>query len=88
MVLVSKAVGCCNVHLHRNVSGHHVVISLADKAFRICICGGGPSGHEYDHYIGGKFWSNPGAFANGFKGVCSVFVTGMYLNSTIQFICR
>lgn len=44
----------------------------------ICICGGGPKGHQYDHYVGGRYWSNPGAFANGFKGVCSVFVTAAF----------
>lgn len=37
-------------------------------------CGGGPD-HEF---IGGKFWHDPGAFANGFKGVCSVFVTAAF----------
>ncbi|KXN92037.1 Amino-acid permease inda1 [Leucoagaricus sp. SymC.cos] len=41
----------------------------------ICICGGGPDSGEYNHYIGGLYWHSPGAFANGFKGVCSVFVT-------------
>ncbi|KAG6909752.1 hypothetical protein DXG01_015468 [Tephrocybe rancida] len=41
----------------------------------ICICGGGPKGGQFDHYIGGKNWSNPGAFAHGFQGVCAVFVT-------------
>ncbi|KAK6203497.1 general amino acid permease [Scheffersomyces amazonensis] len=40
----------------------------------VLAAGGGPS-HEY---IGGKFWTNPGAFANGFKGVCSVFVTAAF----------
>lgn len=44
----------------------------------VCICGGGPSGGMYDHYIGGSHWKNPGAFANGFKGVCSVFVTAAF----------
>jgi len=44
----------------------------------ICICGGGPTGGQYDHYIGGANWSNPGAFANGFKGVCAVFVTAAF----------
>ncbi|KIM38521.1 hypothetical protein M413DRAFT_447751 [Hebeloma cylindrosporum] len=44
----------------------------------ICICGGGPTGGEYDSYIGGRNWSNPGAFANGFKGVCAVFVTAAF----------
>ncbi|GMM30500.1 amino acid permease [Martiniozyma asiatica (nom. inval.)] len=37
-------------------------------------CGGGPVGG----YIGGKYWHNPGAFAAGFKGVCSVFVTSAF----------
>ncbi|KAG7193126.1 glyceraldehyde-3-phosphate dehydrogenase 1 [Scheffersomyces spartinae] len=40
----------------------------------ILVCGGGPRGG----YIGGKYWHNPGAFANGFKGVCSVFVTAAF----------
>jgi len=29
-------------------------------------------------YIGAKFWYNPGAFHNGFKGLCSVFVTAAF----------
>ncbi|ODQ83130.1 hypothetical protein BABINDRAFT_31195 [Babjeviella inositovora NRRL Y-12698] len=40
----------------------------------ILNCGGGPQGG----YIGGTFWRDPGAFANGFKGVCSVFVTAAF----------
>lgn len=40
----------------------------------ILTCGGGPKGG----YIGGRYWHNPGAFANGFKGVCSVFVTAAF----------
>ncbi|KIW41990.1 uncharacterized protein PV06_05582 [Exophiala oligosperma] len=36
--------------------------------------GGGPTGH----YFGAKTWDNPGAFANGFKGVGSVFVTSAF----------
>jgi len=40
----------------------------------ILNCGGGPQGG----YIGGKYWQNPGAFAAGFKGVCSVFVTAAF----------
>ncbi|RMZ81956.1 hypothetical protein DV737_g2248, partial [Chaetothyriales sp. CBS 132003] len=35
---------------------------------------GGPSGS----YIGFKLWHNPGAFHNGFKGLCSVFVTAAF----------
>ncbi|CAF1313020.1 unnamed protein product [Adineta ricciae] len=40
----------------------------------VLIFGGGPN-HEY---IGGKYWKNPGAFANGFQGICTVFVTAAF----------
>ncbi len=36
--------------------------------------GGGPNGT----YLGGKTWINPGAFNNGFKGLCSVFVIASF----------
>ncbi|KAJ3720586.1 amino-acid permease inda1 [Lentinula raphanica] len=52
----------------------------------ICICGGGPSGGQYDHYIGGALWQNPGAFANGFQGVCSVFVTAAFAFSGTELV--
>ncbi|KAF3940872.1 hypothetical protein ABW19_dt0209298 [Dactylella cylindrospora] len=39
----------------------------------IINCGGIPT--DTRGYIGGRYWSNPGAFRNGFKGFCSVFVT-------------
>ncbi|KAK2611249.1 hypothetical protein N8I77_004609 [Diaporthe amygdali] len=29
-------------------------------------------------YIGGTYWQNPGSFNNGFKGLCSVFVTAAF----------
>lgn len=29
-------------------------------------------------YIGTRYWSNPGPFHNGFKGLCSVFVTAAF----------
>lgn len=29
-------------------------------------------------YIGGRYWHSPGAFHNGFKGLCSVFVTAAF----------
>jgi len=37
-------------------------------------CGGAPVGG----YLGAHTWVNPGAFAAGFKGVCSVFVTAAF----------
>lgn len=40
----------------------------------IVACGGvGDQG-----YLGAKYWHNPGAFANGFKGFCSVFVVAAF----------
>lgn len=40
----------------------------------VLICGGGPKGG----FIGGRYWRDPGAFNNGFKGLCSVFVTAAF----------
>ncbi|KAI1304744.1 putative amino acid permease [Xylaria venustula] len=36
--------------------------------------GGAPG----EGYIGGRYWREPGAFHNGFKGLCSVFVTAAF----------
>ncbi|KAJ2916158.1 hypothetical protein MD484_g4244, partial [Candolleomyces efflorescens] len=52
----------------------------------VCVCGGGPKGHAYDHYIGGARWQDPGAFANGFKGVCTVFVTAAFAFSGTELV--
>lgn len=42
----------------------------------ICNAGGVPSDNR--GYIGGRYWHDPGAFLNGFKGFCSVFVTAAF----------
>ncbi|KAG6810314.1 hypothetical protein H0H92_012468 [Tricholoma furcatifolium] len=52
----------------------------------VCICGGGPKDGEYGHYIGGAMWRDPGAFANGFKGVCAVFVTAAFAFSGTELV--
>lgn len=52
----------------------------------VLVCGGGPKGGSYDHFIGGQNWSNPGAFANGFKGVCAVFVTAAFAFSGTELV--
>jgi amino acid transporter len=44
----------------------------------VLVCGGGPSSGRYDTYSGFKLWQDPGAFKNGFKGFCSVFVTAAF----------
>lgn len=42
----------------------------------IIDCGGVPT--DPRGYIGAKYWHDPGAFRNGFKGFCSVFVTAAF----------
>lgn len=44
----------------------------------VLVLGGGPSGGRYDQYWGARYWYDPGAFKNGFKGFCSVFVTAAF----------
>lgn len=39
-------------------------------------CGGVPTDNR--GYIGAHYWHEPGAFRNGFKGFCSVFVTASF----------
>jgi amino acid transporter len=39
-------------------------------------CGGIPGDDR--GYIGAKYWHDPGAFRNGFKGFCTVFVTAAF----------
>ncbi|KAI2625138.1 putative amino acid permease [Xylaria nigripes] len=44
--------------------------------------GGVPGGG----YIGGHYWINPGAFHNGLKGLCSVFVTAAFAFSGTELV--
>jgi len=48
----------------------------------ILAAGGGPQGG----YIGGREWANGGAFKNGFKGLCSVFVTAAFSFSGTELV--
>lgn len=50
------------------------------------VCGGGPTGHKFDSYWGARLWHDPGAFKNGFKGVCSVFVTAAFAFSGTELV--
>lgn len=52
----------------------------------VLCCGGGPKGGKYDEYWGGKLWSDPGAFQNGFRGFCSVFVTAAFSYSGSELV--
>ncbi|KAF3906033.1 hypothetical protein ABW21_db0206175 [Orbilia brochopaga] len=44
--------------------------------------GGGPGGS----YLGGRFWHSPGAFANGFKGLCNVFANAAFSFSGAELV--
>ncbi|EAS34338.3 amino acid permease [Coccidioides immitis RS] len=44
----------------------------------VLVCGGGPKDGIYSEYWGARLWYDPGAFRNGFRGFCSVFVTAAF----------
>lgn len=48
----------------------------------VLVSGGGPLGD----YHGVEYWYNPGAFANGFKGVVSVFVTAAFAYAGVELV--
>lgn len=48
----------------------------------VVACGGGPEGG----FIGGKYWHDPGAFANGFKGFASCFVSSSFAFSGTELV--
>jgi amino acid transporter len=52
----------------------------------ILVCGGGPSNGLYSEYWGARTWYDPGAFNNGFKGFCSVFVTAAFAFSGTELV--
>ncbi|KAI0444029.1 amino acid permease/ SLC12A domain-containing protein [Xylaria telfairii] len=52
----------------------------------ILVLGGGPSNGQYNEYWGARLFYEPGAFANGFKGFCSVFVTAAFAFSGTELV--
>jgi len=52
----------------------------------ILVLGGGPSNGMYSEYWGARTWYNPGAFQNGFKGFCTVFVTAAFSFSGTELV--
>ena len=65
------------------VSAIKVIAVLGFIVLGIVLAVGGGPNHEY---LGGKYWHNPGAFAHGFKGVCSVFVTAAFAFSGTELV--
>jgi len=43
-------------------------------------------GTQDSGYIGGKYWVNPGAFHNGFKGFCNILVTAAFSFSGTELV--
>ena len=52
----------------------------------IMTLGGGPSSGKFDEYWGARYFYDPGAFKNGFKGFCSVFVTAAFAFSGTELV--
>jgi len=52
----------------------------------VCVLGGGPKSGMYGEYWGARTWYDPGAFRNGFKGFCSVFVTAAFAFSGTELV--
>jgi amino acid transporter len=63
----------CKIFLRHNTLLTYLFL-LSSILGIVLNCGGGPEGG----YIGGKYWKDPGAFNNGFKGLCSVFVNAAF----------
>lgn len=45
-------------------------------------CGGGPD----SGYIGGRYWADPGAFNDGFKGFCNILITAAFSFSGTELV--
>jgi yeast amino acid transporter len=52
----------------------------------IFVLGGGPSNGNFSEYWGARTWYNPGALAQGFYGVCAVFVTAAFSFSGTELV--
>jgi amino acid transporter len=52
----------------------------------IFVCGGGPKSGQYGEYWGARTWYSPGAFADGFPGLCAVFVTAAFSFSGTELV--
>lgn len=52
----------------------------------VLVLGGGPDNGRYNEYWGARLWYDPGAFRNGFRGFCSVFVTAAFAFSGTELV--
>jgi len=52
----------------------------------VCVMGGGPEQGLYNEFWGSRLWRDPGPWANGFRGFCSVFVTAAFSFSGTELV--
>ncbi|KAJ5050882.1 uncharacterized protein L3040_002750 [Drepanopeziza brunnea f. sp. 'multigermtubi'] len=53
----------------------------------VLVLGGGPSDGKYGEYWGARLWHEDGGpFKNGFKGICSVFITAAFSFSGTELV--
>ncbi|KAJ4394839.1 Amino-acid permease inda1 [Gnomoniopsis smithogilvyi] len=52
----------------------------------VLVLGGGPSDGRYSTYQGSQTWQDPGAFRNGFRGFCAIFVTAAFSFSGTELV--
>ncbi|ROW11203.1 hypothetical protein VMCG_01445 [Cytospora schulzeri] len=78
-LLIIIAINLCGVKGYGEAEFIFAVVKVAAVIGFILLgivinIGGSPN----TGYIGGTYWHSPGAFNNGFKGLCSVFVTAAF----------
>ncbi len=52
----------------------------------VLVLGGGPADGQFHEYWGARYWYDPGAFKNGFRGICAVFVTAAFAFSGTELV--
>jgi len=55
-----------------------LIIGMFLVSSLVFVLGGGPESGQFGHYWGARNFYDPGSFPNGFKGLCSVFVTAAF----------
>lgn len=56
------------------------------SGFIICAIITDLGGAGDNQFVGGRYWRDPGAFNNGFKGICSVFVSAAFAFGGTEFV--
>ncbi|EKD14061.1 uncharacterized protein L3040_007937 [Drepanopeziza brunnea f. sp. 'multigermtubi'] len=86
-LLIVATVSLCGVNVYGEAEYSFSIIKVTAIIGFIILgvvinCGGTPD----SGYIGGRYWRNPGAFHNGFKGFCNILVTASFSFSGTELI--